>query len=257
SNNEDNHHAKLHDDRHTDLQMIDTEQMIQRFVFNSGLSFEYPDAVRGIYVTGPSAGGARFDQLLDLVDTTDLNAMVIDIKEDHGKLTFKPEKGSPYEDIAANYIKDPVKMMEVLEEKGIYPIARVIVFKDTMLAQKRPDLYFTKNGKVWVNNRGEAFVNPFEKEVWEYNLEIAKMAAELGFQEIQFDYVRFPEGFEHRDEELDYTLGDYTDSKSDNIQRRVEAVTDFVAHAREELAHYGVDVTVDIYGYAETIHVMP
>lgn len=257
SNNEDNHHAKLHDDRHTDLQMIDTEQMIQRFVFNSGLSFEYPDAVRGIYVTGPSAGGARFDQLLDLVDTTDLNAMVIDIKEDHGKLTFKPEKGSPYEDIAANYIKDPVKMMEVLEEKGIYPIARVVVFKDTMLAQKRPDLSFTKNGKVWVNNRGEAFVNPFEKEVWEYNLEIAKMAAELGFQEIQFDYVRFPEGFEHRDEELDYTLGDYTDSKSDNIQRRVEAVTDFVAHAREELAHYGVDVSVDIFGYAATIPETP
>ncbi|GAB3789848.1 putative glycoside hydrolase [Virgibacillus kimchii] len=249
--------ASLHKERHTAIKQIDMEQSIGRFTFDSGYNFEYPDAVRGIYVTGNSAGGSRFEQLLNLVDNSDLNSMVIDIKEDHGNLTFIPEEGSPYEDIALNYISDLEEMMRVLEEKGIYPIARIVVFKDSVLAEQRPDLSFTQNGEVWVNNKQEAFVNPFETEVWEYNVEIGKMAAEMGFQEIQFDYVRFPEGFEHRDEELEYTLGDYENVDMDNIQMRVEAVTNFVTYAREELSEYDVDVSVDIFGYAATLEETP
>ena len=71
------------------------------------------------------------------------------------------------------------------------------------LAEKRPDLSFVENGKVWKNGRGEAFVNPFMKEVWDHNVEIAIEAAKMGFQEIQFDYVRFPEGFEKRHDSLE------------------------------------------------------
>src|SRR5699024_1504965 len=148
--------------------------------------------------------------------------------------------------------------MKTLEEKNIYPIARIVVFKDTELATSNPEYSFVEqNGEVWKNNRGEAFVNPFMKEVWDYNIDIAKMAAELGFEEIQFDYVRFPEGFEHRDEDLTYSQGDYADSELDNIKRRVEAVTDFVGYARDELSYYGVDVSVDIFGYAATIPETP
>lgn len=250
--------ASSHQERETSIQPLDADQNFKRFTYDSGLSFEYPDAVRGIYVTGHSAGGSRFETLLDLIENTDLNAMVIDIKEDHGYLTFQVEKGSPYEDIAQNYINDPEAMMKVLEEKNIYPIARIVVFKDTALAEKRPDLSFTEsNGEVWKNGGNESFVNPFEKEVWEHNIEIAKMAAELGFQEVQFDYVRFPEGFEMRDEDLTYGYGDYADSDLDNIQRRVEAVTDFVAYSREELSYYDIDVSVDIFGYAATIPEAP
>src|SRR5699024_5414690 len=142
----DAHHVQFHKENQTSIEVKDPEQIFQRFMFDSGLHFEYPDAVRGIYVTGPSAGGSRFETLLDLVESTDLNAMVIDVKEDHGHLTIKPEKGSPYEDIAQNYIDDPRKMLEVLEEKKIYPIARIVVFKDTQLAKKRPDLSFKQNG---------------------------------------------------------------------------------------------------------------
>ncbi|WP_284139421.1 putative glycoside hydrolase [Virgibacillus sp. LDC-1] len=248
----------LHKERKTTIKLLPTNEKFTRFTFDSGFHFEYPDAVRGIYVTGNSAGGSRFDTLLNLVETTDLNAMVIDIKDDHGNLTFTPEEGSPYASIAQNYIHDPKEMMQVLEEKGIYPIARVVVFKDTNLAKAKPDLSFKeKNGKVWVNGRGEAFVNPFLKEVWEYNVAIAKIAAEMGFQEIQFDYVRFPEGFERRDGELEYKQGDYMNSKLDNVKRRVEAVTDFVAFAKKELEYYDVDVSVDIFGYAATIPETP
>ncbi|WP_078080597.1 putative glycoside hydrolase [Planococcus faecalis] len=229
------------------------------FKFDSGLEFIYPDAVRGIFVTAHSAGGERFDSLISLVDKTELNAMVIDIKEDLGHLTYIPEEGSDLAklDMGQALIKDPRAMLEKLEKKEIYPIARVVVFKDTVLAEQRPELTFMDGDQVWKNNRGESFVNPFLKEVWDHNVQIAIEAAKLGFKEIQFDYVRFPEGFENRASDLTYSLGDYEDSAADPIQRRVEAVTDFVAYAKEQLQPYGVEVSVDIFGYAATLPEAP
>lgn len=228
-----------------------------RFVFDSGLVFEYPDAVRGIYVTGHSAGGSRFNDLLTLIDQSDLNAMVIDIKDDWGHITYKLPEESPFASISKNYIKDPVNMLKVMEEKQIYPIARIVVFKDSILPQSRPDLSFKDRDQVWVNGRGEAFVNPFLKEVWDYNVDIAIEAAKLGFKEIQFDYVRFPEGFETRDDQLIYEMGHYEEMDEDNIQKRVHAVTDFVKYAREKLKAYGVQISVDIFGYTATLPEAP
>ncbi|MBS4024391.1 MAG: putative glycoside hydrolase [Clostridia bacterium] len=239
------------------------------------LNFLYPDAVRGIYVTGNTVGVARFNRLLELVNSTDLNSMVIDIKEDLGYVTYRL-KDTAFDDISKNYIKDPHTMMETLAENNIYPIARIVVFKDTVLANKKPEYSFLSNGAVWKNNRNEAFVSPFLPEVWEYNVAIAKKAAELGFPEVQFDYVRFPEGFEKRDRSLSYSMGNYSEEKlTERILReweaqpvetrpleppaysmglaRVMAVTDFVAFAKKELEPYGVLVSVDIFGYSATI----
>ncbi|TWT27985.1 putative glycoside hydrolase [Planomicrobium sp. CPCC 101110] len=240
---------------------IDTKLLAasQLYKYDSGLTFEYPDAVRGIFVTAHSAGGERFNKLVDLVDSTDLNAMVIDIKEDLGYLTYIPKEDSELAklDIGQPFIKDPRKMLEVLEEKEIYPIARVVVFKDSVLAKEKPELSFVDGDSVWKNGRGESFVNPFLKEVWDYNVQIAIEAAKLGFKEIQFDYVRFPEGFENRADTLKYSMGEYEDSKLDPVQRRVEAVTDFVAYAREQLKPYDVEVSVDIFGYSATLPEAP
>ncbi len=80
-------------------------------------AFSHPDKVRGIYVTGHSAGGSKFGELTDFVDKTELNTMVIDVKDDNGNLTFKPDGHSEYAKIAKPYIKDPKKMMKKLEEK--------------------------------------------------------------------------------------------------------------------------------------------
>src|SRR5699024_11904295 len=99
--------------------------------------------------------GERFNSLVDLIDSTDLNTMVIDVKEDNGNITFTPEEGSPFDDIATDFIDDPEKMMKVLEEKQIYPIARVVVFKDSVLAENKPELSFKENVKVWKNSKGE------------------------------------------------------------------------------------------------------
>lgn len=202
--------------------------------------------VKGIYVTAYSAGGARMAKLIDLVDSTDLNSMVIDIKDDHGYLTYKTdnEELSKLSD-PQPFIRDIGKLMDTLKEHDIYPIARVVVFKDTSLAEKHPKWSFVQSdGKVWQNNRKEKFVNPYAKEVWDYNVMIAKEAAKLGFKEIQFDYVRFPEGFEKRADTLKYTQSDLS---------RVDIVSGFVEYAKEALAPYGVKVSVDIFGYAASV----
>lgn len=249
--------AAAHNSKKTAFQKKELPESMPRFAFDSGLKFEYPDAVRGIYVSGHSAGGSKFEQLTNLMDTTDLNAMVIDVKDDFGNLTYRPDKSSPYYDISQQYIKDPRSMLRELEKKKIYPIARVVVFKDSVLANKKPEWSFKDGDSVWKNGRGESFVNPFVKEVWDYNVQIAIEAAKMGFQEIQFDYVRFPEGFENKDATLKYSSGDYTDAKQDNIQKRVTAVTDFVEYAREKLKPYGVKTSVDIFGYTATLPEAP
>lgn len=168
-----------------------------------------PDApkVKGVYVTAYSAGGSRMDTLMNLIDQTELNAMVIDIKDDAGYITYKTDNaelqqmGKPQP-----FIRDIGKLMERLKKHEVYPIARIVVFKDSVLAKKHPELSFVKSdGSVWHNKGGDSFVNPYNENVWKYNVEIAKEAVKLGFKEVQFDYVRFPEGFEKRADSLKYT----------------------------------------------------
>ncbi|RED87665.1 putative glycoside hydrolase [Cohnella phaseoli] len=215
----------------------------------SGISGDpQPDApvVKGIYVTAYSAGGERMATLLDLLDRTELNSMVIDIKDDLGNITYKTsnpklqELGNPQP-----YIKDVDKLMTTLKEHEIYPIARVVVFKDSVLAKSHPEYSFVqKDGSIWQNGNKDKFVNPYREEVWEYNVEVAKEAAKLGFKEIQFDYVRFPEGFEKRADSLKFTK---------NEQSRVDIVSGFVEYAKKELEPLGVRVSVDIFGYAASV----
>ncbi|RQW20915.1 GTP-binding protein [Bacillus sp. C1-1] len=223
-----------------------------RFVYQSGYQFDYPeDGVRGIFLTAHSAGGSRLNTLVDFVNETDINSMVIDIKDDTGNITYMPEEDSPFYDIAKNYIDDPAAMMSVLEENDIYPIARIVVFKDSVLADLKPELSFREsNGQLWKNRNGDAFVNPFLEEVWDYNVEVAKEAAKMGFKDIQFDYVRFPEGFLGRSDSLEYGLGNYDEGDGATVESRIDAVADFVGYAREELQPFGVDVSVDIFGAA-------
>jgi hypothetical protein len=202
--------------------------------------------IKGIYVTAHSAGGARMASLLKLLDDTDLNSMVIDIKDDNGYITY-PTTTPELQEVGASkkYIRDINQMMMTLKQHKIYPIARIVVFKDTVLARKQPELSFLhQDGTIWKNGRGESFVNPYRKEVWDYNIAVAKEAARLGFKEIQFDYVRFPEGFENKAASLTF-------SKTE--QSRVDAVAGFVKYAREQLEPLGVRVSVDIFGYAASV----
>ncbi len=230
----------------------------EKFTYDDGVNIPYPeDGVKGIYVTGHSAAGEQMDHLTDMVNNTALNAMVIDVKDDWGNILFDlPTDNELVQENTMSYM--PAEdLIGHMEDNQIYPIARIVVFKDSLLSELRPDLSFTQaDGSVWKAPNGEGFVNPFQKEVWEYNVEIAKEAAKLGFKEIQFDYVRFPEGFEVFGEELQYDMGDYAQAE-DPVQQRVAAVSDFVEYASNELKPYGVDVSVDIFGYTATIPEAP
>ncbi|WP_413526900.1 putative glycoside hydrolase [Marinilactibacillus psychrotolerans] len=234
------------------------EEFPSQFKYDSGVDIAYPeDGVKGIFVTGYSAGGSKLDSLVKMVNETELNSMVVDVKDDHGNMMMPLGSDNELINSSTQDVVDPEKFMNTMQENDIYPIARIVVFKDTKLATDRPDLSFTKDGEVWKNGRKESFVNPYEKEVWDYNVEVARQAAKLGFKDIQFDYVRFPEGFENRDEDLNYSRGEYADSDLNNTKQRVEAVTDFVAYAKQELQAYDVDVSVDIFGYAATLEETP
>ena len=226
-----------------------------KFTYDSGVEIPYPEnGVKGIYVTSNTAAGPRMNELTNLVNNTPLNSMVVDVKNDYGNITMPLNTDNKNIETATNAVIDPENLINHMEENQIYPIARIVVFKDSRLAEQRPDLSFkNSNGEVWQNNAGESFVSPYQKEVWKYNVEIAK----LGFKEIQFDYVRFPEGFETMASELNYSQGNYANSDLSNVQRRVSAVTEFVDYAEKELQPYGVDVSADIFGYTAMVRESP
>ncbi|OGH87590.1 MAG: hypothetical protein A3J93_03640 [Candidatus Magasanikbacteria bacterium RIFOXYC2_FULL_42_28] len=161
--------------------------------------------VKGLYLTAYSAGNpAKIDEIINLIDKTELNAVVIDIK-DYSGLIFYPSQVPLVVKINAseNRLRDIVATIKKLHDHNIYVIARQTVFQDPFLAEARPEWAIkSKSGgsvsatatpdKLWRDNKGLTWVDPTRKEVWNYNLAIAREAAELGFDEINFDYVRFP-----------------------------------------------------------------
>ena len=205
-----------------------------------------PVKAKGIYLTGYTAGGKRFYDLLDLVNRTELNAMVIDVKNDDGLITYKTRNEMALS-VGANrivQIKDIEKRMADLKKNGVYAIARIVAFKDTRAAGSRPDLAIkTKSGTVWRDNKGNAWLNPYNRESWEYILDVAKEAVEYGFDEIQFDYVRFPTDGNRK-------LIDYGEAKEK--ESMAEAIAAFMKYATEVLNDKGVFVSADIFGQVTT-----
>ncbi|WP_052045260.1 putative glycoside hydrolase [Caloranaerobacter azorensis] len=204
--------------------------------------------VKGIYLTGNTlAYNKRFYKLLDLVKTTELNAMVIDIKDDLGRLTYKSNVDMVNEIGADKHAKvgNFYEKMEILRENNIYPIARIVTFKDRLAGTKRPDLAIkTKNGKVWRDNSGNAWLNPYNREAWEYPIRIAEEAALMGFKEIQFDYVRFPT-------DGNRSIIDYGEESIGKT--KAEVIAEFLKYARERLEPKGVYVSADIFGLVTTV----
>lgn len=197
--------------------------------------------VKGIYVTGPMAGNAAFDNLLSLVDETELNAMVIDIKNDAGEITYKMNlETAQAMNACINYISDIEGLMKRLKEHNVYTIARIVCFKDPYLAVNYPNLALKKpDGTAIVDGHGIAWVNPYKEQVWRYLVDVAKEAAKLGFDEVQFDYVRFPIG-------TDADAADYGVDMT--IYTKQQAITDFLQYAKEELHKEGIPVTADVFG---------
>lgn len=199
-----------------------------------------PVIAKGIYVTGPVAGSQRMNDLIDMVNNTELNSMVIDVKNDNGEITFNMDHDL-VEEIGAsvNYIRDIKQLIEDLKDQDIYLIARIVAFKDPLLAREKPE-FSLKNpdGSLFLDKAGLGWVNPYKKEVWDYLIEISLEAIELGFDEIQFDYIRFSTDQGMKD--VDFGPEAANKSKSDII-------TEFTQYAYERLSPYAY-VSADVYG---------
>ena len=216
---------------------------------------DYPkDGVKGIYVTSNSTQGKKMDELVKFIKDSNLNTMVIDVKDDTGNITMKLNTGNKQVDKNTLDIVDGKKLLKKLHDNNIYPIARIVTFKDTKLANEHPEWTFKNNdGSVWTNGKGDSFVNPFMKEVWKYDIDVAKAAAKAGFQDIQFDYVRFPEGFENQT----YNKGEYKNSQMSSGDQRVDTITKFLEYANKELKPMGVNVSADVFGYSALVENAP
>lgn len=154
-----------------------------------------PKQVRGLYLTAYSAGRDDFRQaIIKKMSLGRINAVVIDIKDSYGRVLY-PSNLEMVDKTGATglMMPDVRKVIDEFHAAGIFVIARQVVFQDSALVKSRPDLALkTLNGNIWYNYNGLAFTDPRQNEVWNYNTAIAKEAASLGFDEINFDYIRYP-----------------------------------------------------------------
>lgn len=204
-----------------------------------------PRLIKTAYLTyyGVGHGGIR-TRVFALLDDTELNGVVIDVKGDRGWVPYETQVPLAVQAGARGpvIIEEFDEMLAELRAKRIYTIARIVVFKDHVLARHRPKwaVLDRRTGRLWHDNEGLAWVDPFREEVWDYVLAIAREAAEKGFDEIQFDYLRFPS---------DGRISAARYSQPNKRATRLAAIAGFLARAREELAPTGVFLSADIFGY--------
>jgi len=227
------------------------DERFKNLDFTEKVKKEYKDnkriKVRGLYVSAHSVAlKGRLDELIELAKKNNINAFIIDVKGDYGELTFPMSEDIDKYTKSANkspIIKDIEPVIKKLKDNGIYVIARIVSFKDTIYAKENPDkiIVYKDGGKPFTNSDGLVWVSAYDKNLWEYNITVAKEAAKAGFNEIQFDYVRFPASNGGKlDKVLNYR-------NTDNMTK-AEAIQKYLNYAKKELDSYNVYISADIYG---------
>lgn len=201
-----------------------------------------PEIMRAVYLTGWSAGSSRMiNYVIDLAKTTEMNAVVIDIKDFSGDVTYQTDVPEVAQYGAQRRVKiwDIDALLNRLHTEGISVIARITVFQDPVLVGARPDLAVQRIGQegLWADYKGLGWVDPASQEVWDYNVAIARDAASRGFDEINFDYVRFPSDGDLENMEFPFW---------DRQTSRQHIIRNFFAYLRENLK--GVRISADVFG---------
>lgn len=201
-----------------------------------------PFRVRGVYVPfGLLYSRQRLLAILDMIVDTELNAVVVDMKGDRGWLAYASQLPLAMElDVSAKGVMDVHEFLDICRQRDIYTIARLVVFKDNPLAHGKLDLAVKKaDGTVWLDLEKLGWGNPYREEVWNYNIGIAREVAQLGFDEIQLDYVRFPS---------DGNLDAIVYEEENTPEAKTTAIRTFVARMREALEPYDVFLSADVFG---------
>jgi hypothetical protein len=202
--------------------------------------------IRGLYVNRFAAQSVkRMHQLIAIADETEINAFVIDIKDEFG-LNYVSSDASVARNAGnAGVIPNVRALLDTLRAHRILAIARIVTFKDSVTSRVNPAWNIRKSdGSTWRDKKGLAWVNPFQRELWEYDIRVAEEAVKLGFGEVQFDYIRFPEPYKSLPPQLFPDQGART---------KEQALADFLNLAHARLAKLGVRTTADIFGLVTTV----
>lgn len=227
--------AGLNNDRTVSIRIVDEN--------NPALPGRVPTKVRGIYISGPMSGSTElFNNILNNAAETEINTVVIDFKDDEGRMTCNIDTPVVTEIGACRaYVKDIEGLVSSLKERGLYVIARVVAFRDPYLAEKKPEWSLhLADGSLYRDRQGMAWVDPYRKEVWDYLVEVGTAAKNVGFDEVQFDYIRFSTEGSMKDVVFDEEI---TKGRS-----KTEVITEFVKYAYENLASQGLFVSADVFG---------
>lgn len=206
-----------------------------------------PNSVKGIYMTSWVAGTKDWrEKLVNLIESTELNSIVIDVKDYTGRISFEVSDPELQEiGSSEKRISDIKEFLDYLHSKNIYAIARIAVFQDSFLAKKYPDLAVKRGDKitVWKDHKGIAWLDPCSTEVWDYTVKIGKEAESVGFDELNFDYIRFPSDGNMKDISYSHCPAQFTKS---------EIIRDFFSYLKEQLKKTEVPLSADVFGMTTT-----
>jgi hypothetical protein len=205
-----------------------------------------PTIVRALYVNRwATQSKKRMAKLMAAADSTEINAFVLDMKDEFGlnyntqSPEFKKNAG------VANKANVPA-LLDSLKKHNIFPIARIVVFKDSVTARVHPEWTIRKaDGSIWRDKKGIAWVNPYHRELWDYNIGVAEELVKMGFGEVQFDYIRFPEPYP--------SLPKQVFPGSENVSKPA-ALAEYLKEAKTRLNKLGVRSTADIFGLVTTVN---
>jgi len=208
---------------------------------NSTLIKLEPLVVKALYLSfwRASNNSKKLKQLLEIIEKTEVNTIVVDVKNEYGSTSYKTSfnQANSYGAHKNRTNRNIQKFMRLMKSKNIYTIARIVTFKDELQAINNQDYAIKKtDGTIWRNHDNMAWVDPFDKRSHEYTISIAEEAAKVGFDEINFDYIRFP------------AKAGLILSKKNTQKNRLKAIDDFLDSAQKRLRKYGVFISVDTYG---------
>jgi len=204
--------------------------------------------VRGVHLTAWVAGSAKDRRaFLDRIPGTLVNAVVVPVKEFDGNVYIPGVAAAVALGTVRIAIPDPKGLVADIKARGLRAVARVVVFKDNNLARKRPDwAVMDERGGLWKNQNGVVWVDPYRSEVRDYNLAVAEAAAQAGFDEVQFDYIRFPSDGDTR--RCRYSRVDHSSATSSAL------IDEFLGDARRRLDKLGVGMSIAVFGLTTTAH---
>ena len=210
---------------------------------NSSTLYLQPIKVKALYLTfwGASNNSQTLKNILKLIETTEANAVVVDVKNEYGSTQFWTgfKQANSYGAHKNRTNRNIKKFMKMLKDRNIYTIARIVTFKDELQASNNPNYAIKKDNKkqaIWRNHDNMAWADPFDKRSHNYAISIAEEAAKVGYDEINFDYIRFP------------AKKDLLFSKKSTQKNRIQAIENFLDRAKQRLRKYGVFISVDTYG---------